>query len=64
MGKLFCLFVCYGGHELRCAMDGGRGNYIEDGLVEGTEKANIRGNMRETEEALLGMCFGWVVVVF
>jgi hypothetical protein len=45
-------------------MDGGRGNYIEDGLVEGTEKANIRGNMRETEEALLGMCFGWVVVVF
>ncbi len=45
-------------------MDGGRGNYIENGLAEGTEEANIRGSMREKEEALLGMCFGWVVVVF
>jgi len=64
MGKLLCLFVCYGGQELRYGMDGGRGNYIEDGLMEGIEEANIRGSMREKEEALLGMCFGWVVVVF
>jgi hypothetical protein len=45
-------------------MDGGGGNYIEDGLAEGTKEANIRGSMREKEEAFLGMCFGWVVVVF
>jgi len=25
-------------------MDGGGGNYIEDGLAEGTKEANIRGS--------------------
>jgi hypothetical protein len=32
MGRLFCLFVCYGGQELCCAMDGGENNYIEESL--------------------------------
>jgi hypothetical protein len=29
---LFCLFVCYGGQELRRAMDGGGSNCIEESL--------------------------------
>jgi hypothetical protein len=29
MGRLFCLFVCYGGQELCRAMDGGENNCIE-----------------------------------
>jgi len=36
VGRLFCLFVCYGVQESRGAMDGGGGSCIEDGLVEGT----------------------------
>ncbi len=42
-------------------MDGGGGNYIEDGLAEGTEEVSIRGSMREKEGALPGMCFGWLL---
>jgi hypothetical protein len=38
MGRLFCLFVCYGGQELRGAMDGGGGNCIENGLAEVKEQ--------------------------
>jgi len=38
MGRLLCLFVCYGGYELCGAMDGGGGNYIEDGLAEVKEQ--------------------------
>jgi len=34
MGRLFYLFVCYGGQELHGAMDGGGRNYIEDGLAK------------------------------
>jgi hypothetical protein len=32
MGRQPCLFVCYGGHELHRTMDGGRSDYIEEGL--------------------------------
>jgi hypothetical protein len=42
-------------------MDGGEGNYIEDGLAEGTEEVSIRGSMREKEGALPSMCFGWLL---
>jgi len=35
MGRLLCLFVCYGVQESRGVMDGGGGNCIEDGLAEG-----------------------------
>jgi hypothetical protein len=30
-----CLFVCYGGQELRQTMDGGGSDYIEKGLQNG-----------------------------
>ncbi len=49
MGRLFCLFMCYGVQESRSAMDGGEGSCIEDGLVEGTTKASIKGSMRKKE---------------
>jgi hypothetical protein len=32
MGRLFCLFVCYGGQELCRAMVGGENNCIEESL--------------------------------
>jgi len=50
--------VCYGVQESRGAMDGGGGSCIEDGLVEGTGEANIRGSMRK-KEGRPGRCFGW-----
>ncbi len=46
MGRIFFLFVCYGGQELRRAMDGGRSDYIEEGLWNGRRKVNIR-SMKE-----------------
>ncbi len=49
MGRLLCLFVCYGGQESRGAMDGGGGSYIEDGLAEGMAEANIKRSMRKKE---------------
>jgi hypothetical protein len=49
VGRLFCLFMCYGVQESRSAMDGGEGSCIEDGLVEGTTKASIKGSMRKKE---------------
>jgi len=59
VGYFVCL--CYGGQELRYVMDGGGGNYIENGLAKGTEEVSIRGSMREKEGALPGMCFGWLL---
>ncbi len=47
MGRLFYLFVCYGGQELHCAMDGGGSDCIEEGLWNGRKKVSIRGNMKE-----------------
>ncbi len=49
MGRLFCLFVCYGGQELHCAMDGGGSDYIKKGLRNRRRKVNIRGRMKEKE---------------
>ncbi len=60
MGRLFCLFVCYGVQESHGAMDGGGGSYIEDGLVEGMREANIRKSMRKEER---GRYVFWLVVV-
>ncbi len=50
MGRLFCLFVCYGAQESGGAMDGGEGSYIEYGLAEGTTEASIKGKMRKKED--------------
>jgi hypothetical protein len=47
MGRLLCLFVCYGGQELHCVMDGGENDYIEECLRNGWRKVNIRGSMKE-----------------
>ncbi len=54
MGKLFYLFVCYGGHELCRAMDGGRSNYIEKSLRNGQRKVSIKRSMKEKGGVLLG----------
>ncbi len=54
MGRLFCLFVCYGIQESRGAMDGGRGSYIEDGLAKGTGEARIR-SMKKKEWGRVGV---------
>ncbi len=58
MGRLFCLFVCYGVQESRGAMDGGGRSCIEDGLAEGTAGGSIRGSMRKEEGEV------FLVVVF
>jgi hypothetical protein len=47
MGRLFYLFVCYGGQELRRVMDDGGSFYIEEGLRNGRRKVSIRGSMKE-----------------
>ncbi len=47
MGKLLCLFVCYGGQELHRAMDGGGSYCIQEGLRNGRRKVSIRGSMKE-----------------
>jgi hypothetical protein len=47
MGRLLCLFMCYGGQELHRAMDGGGSDYIEKGLRNGRRKVSIRSNMKE-----------------
>ncbi len=47
MGRLFCLFMCYGGQDLCRVMDGGGSDYIEEGLRNGWRKVNIRSNMKE-----------------
>ncbi len=44
MGRLFCLFVCYGRQELGRAMGGGGSNYIEKGLQNGQKKVSIKGS--------------------
>jgi hypothetical protein len=46
MGRLFYLFVCYGGQELRRAMDGGGSDCIKEGLQNGRRKVNIKGSMK------------------
>jgi hypothetical protein len=43
------MFVCYGVQESRGATDGGEGSCIEDGLVEGTTEASIKGSMRKKD---------------
>ncbi len=60
MGRLFCLFVCYGAEESGGAMDGGEGSCIENGLVEGTTEVSIKGKMRKKERAVF---FGSVPIV-
>jgi len=41
--------VCYGVQKSHGAMDGGGGSYVEDGLVEATTEASIKGSMRKKE---------------
>jgi hypothetical protein len=61
--------VCYEIQESRGAMDGGEGSCIEDGLVEGTTEASIKGSMRKKEGRGEGVWFNgccllttWLVV--
>jgi hypothetical protein len=46
MGRLFYLFVCYGGQELHRAMDGGGSDCIKEGLRNGRRKVSIKGSMK------------------
>jgi len=64
MGRLFCLFVCYGGQKLRRATDGGGSIYIEKGLRNGQRKVSIRGSMKEKVAVLFGMRFLLILVTF
>jgi hypothetical protein len=57
MGRLLCLFVCYGGQKLRCAMDGGGSICIEEGLRNGWSKVSIRCSMKEKSTILFGRRF-------
>ncbi len=59
MGRLFYLFVCYEGHELCRAMDGGGSICIEEGLRNGWRKVSIRGSMKEKVAVLSGIFFFW-----
>ncbi len=52
MGRLFYLFVCYGGQKLHCTMDGGGNDYIEKGLRNGQMKVNIKRSMKEKVKKL------------
>jgi hypothetical protein len=54
MGRLLCLFTCYGGQELRRAMDGGRSNCIEESMWNGQRKVSIRRSMKAKGGVLLG----------
>jgi hypothetical protein len=63
MGRLFCLFVCYGGHELCRVMDGGGSDYIEEGLRNGRRKVSIRGSMKEKEGGFFLVCNFFLVFV-
>jgi hypothetical protein len=49
--------VCYEGHELRHAMDGGGSDYIEEGLQNGQMKVSIKGSMKEK-----GASFSWYMI--
>jgi hypothetical protein len=62
MGRLFYLFVCYGGQKLRHAMDARRSICIEEGLRNGRRKVSIRGNMKEKAVVLSSMRFLLVLV--
>jgi hypothetical protein len=62
MGRLFFLFMCYGGQKLRGAMDGGGSICIEEGLRNGRRKVNIRGSMKEKAVVLFSMRFLLVLV--
>jgi hypothetical protein len=53
MGRLLCLFVCYGGQELHRAMDGEGSNCIEESLRNGRRKVSIRRSMKEKGGVLL-----------
>jgi hypothetical protein len=63
MGRLLCLFVCYGGQKLRRTMDGGGSVYIEEGLRNGRRKVSIRGSMKEKVVVISDMRFLLVLVV-
>jgi len=60
--------VCYGVQKSHGAMDGGGGSCIEDGLVEATTEASIKGSMRKKEARTFfgfsGCCLltTWLVV--
>ncbi len=54
MGRLFYLFVCYGGQELRRTMDGGGSNCIEESMRNGRRKVSIRRSMKAKGGVLLG----------
>ncbi len=62
MGRLLCLFVCYGGQKLHYAMDGGGNICIEEGLRNGRRKVSIRGSMKEKAAILFGRQFLLVLV--
>jgi hypothetical protein len=62
MGRLFCLFVCYGGLKLRRAMDCRGSVCIEEGLQNGLRQVSIRGSMKEKAVVLSGMRFLLVLV--
>ncbi len=62
MGRLFCLFVCYGGQELHCAMDGGGSDCIEKGLRNRRRKVSIRGSMKEKGGRFFLVCNFLIVV--
>jgi hypothetical protein len=64
MGRLFCLFVCYGGQELCHTMDGRGSDCIEEGLRNGQRKVNIRGNMKEKGGGFFLVCNFMVFVAF
>jgi hypothetical protein len=55
--------MCYGGHELRCVMDGGGNNCIEEGLQNGQRKVSIRGSMEEKMVVIFRMKFLLVFVI-
>ncbi len=63
MGRLLCLFVCYGRQKLYCVMDGGGSVYIEGGLRNGWRKVSIRGSMKGKVAVLSGRRFLLVLVV-
>jgi hypothetical protein len=64
MGRLFCLFVCYGEQKLCHAMDGGGNVCIEEGLRNGRRMVSVRSNMKEKVVVLSGMQFLLVLVAF
>jgi hypothetical protein len=59
MGRLFYLFVSYGGQKLRYTMDGGGSVCTEESLRNGRRKVSIRSSMKEDTPILSSMDFFW-----